>query len=324
MSNDAKTRPRQRTKWRVLVTRKIPDAGLGLLDADCDYRVLAIDRLPAHEEIVRAAAGVDGILALLTDRIDAQVMDAAPDLRIIANYAVGYDNIDLREAKARGLVVTNTPGVLTETTADFTWALMFAAARRVVEGDADVRAGRWRTWEPEGWLGVDVHGATLGLIGYGRIGQAVAKRAAGFGMRIIFHDPWLKDSKPLDEVLAEADFISLHVPLTGETRHLIGPAQLKLCKPTAVLVNTSRGGVIDQDALAEALAAGTIFAAGLDVFEGEPLSPSHPLCRLKNAILAPHIASASKVTRDRMAVMAAENLLAGLRGEAPANPVPLP
>ncbi|HEY3315493.1 MAG TPA: D-glycerate dehydrogenase [Bacillota bacterium] len=309
-------------RFKVLVTRKIPDAGLRLMDSDCGYQILSGDPVPTHAEVVRGAAGVDGIVSLLTEPIDAEVMDAAPGLKVIANMAVGYDNIDVPEAKKRGILVTNTPEVLTETTADFAWALMMAAARRVIEGDAEVRAGRWRTWEPEGLLGVDLHGATLGLIGYGRIGQSVARRGQGFGMKVIFHDPERPGSLPIDGVLSEADFISLHVPLTPQTRNLIGRDQLRRCKRTAVLVNTSRGGVLDQEALAEELAAGTIFSAGLDVFEKEPLPPSHPLCRLTNVVLAPHIASASRATRDRMAMMAAGNLVAGLRGETPPNLVP--
>ncbi|MHB8945931.1 MAG: 2-hydroxyacid dehydrogenase [Bacillota bacterium] len=311
-------------RWRVLVTRRIPQAGLDLLGPNCDYQVLAESGVPRREDVLRAAAGVDGILSLLTERMDAAVMDAAPGLKVIANYAVGFDNIDLGEARRRGILVTNTPGVLTETTADFAWALIMAAARRVVEGDEEVRSGRWRTWEPQGLLGVDVHGAVLGVVGYGRIGQAVARRGAGFGMEVIFHDPTESGSMPLDQLLRRADIISLHVPLTPVTRHLIDGGRLRLCKPTAVLVNTSRGGVVDQQALAEALAAGTIFAAGLDVFEEEPLPPGHPLCRLRNVVLAPHIASASRATRDRMAVMAASNLLAALRGETPPNLVVRP
>ncbi|MHB0885333.1 MAG: 2-hydroxyacid dehydrogenase [Bacillota bacterium] len=311
-------------RWRVLVTRRIPQAGLDLLGPNCDYQVLAESGVPRREDVLRAAAGVDGILSLLTERMDAAVMDAAPGLKVIANYAVGFDNIDLGEARRRGILVTNTPGVLTETTADFAWALIMAAARRVVEGDEEVRSGRWRTWEPQGLLGVDVHGAVLGVVGYGRIGQAVARRGAGFGMEVLFHDPTESGSMPLDRLLRRADIISLHVPLTPVTRHLIDGGRLRLCKPTAVLVNTSRGGVVDQQALAEALAAGTIFAAGLDVFEEEPLPPGHPLCRLRNVVLAPHIASASRATRDRMAVMAASNLLAVLRGETPPNLVVRP
>ncbi len=306
------------------MTRRIPQAGLDLLEPVCDYHVLAESGVPGREDVIRAAEGVDGILSLLTERMDAAVMDAAPGLKVIANYAVGFDNIDLGEARRRGVIVTNTPGVLTETTADFAWALIMAAARRIVEGDEEVRSGRWRTWEPQGLLGVDIHGAVLGVVGYGRIGQAVARRGAGFGMEVIFHDPTESGSVPLDELLRRADIISLHVPLTPATRHLIDGGRLRLCKPTAVLVNTSRGGVVDQQALAEALAAGTIFGAGLDVFEEEPLPPGHPLCRLRNVVLAPHIASASRATRDRMAVMAASNLLAALRGETPPNLVVRP
>ncbi len=292
-----------------------------MLKEHCRVDVWESELPPPRADLLAKSKDCDAILSLLTDKIDAEFLDNAPKIKVAANMAVGFDNIDLRAARERSILVSNTPGVLTETTAEFAWALMMAAARRVVEGDAQVRAGKWRTWEPEGLLGYDLYGATLGLVGYGRIGQSVARMATGFGMKVIYFDPEREGSVPFDTVLAEADFISLHVPLTPETRNLIGRREIRKCKKTAIIVNTSRGGVIDQDALAEELAAGTIFSAGLDVFEKEPLPPTHPLCKLSNVVLAPHIASASRATRDRMAVIAATNLLAGLKGEAPPNPV---
>jgi glyoxylate reductase len=244
---------------------------------------------------------------------------------VISNYAVGYDNVDLAAATVRGIPVGNTPGVLTETTADMAFALLMAAARRVVEGAEYARAGRWRTWGPTLLLGHDVHGATLGIVGMGRIGQAVTRRASGFEMRVVYFDPYCDSGKgpfvdvavrcSLDELLAEADFISLHVPLSKETYHLIDANALAKTKPTAVLINTSRGPVVDHDALYEALVAGRIAYAALDVTEPEPLPADHRLLTLPNCLVVPHIASASWATRTRMAVMAAENLLAGLRGE---------
>jgi glyoxylate reductase len=253
-------------------------------------------------------------------------MDAAgPGLKVISNFAVGYDNVDVAAATARGIPVGNTPGVLTETTADMAFALLMAAARRVVEGAEYVRAGKWHTWGPTLLLGHDVHGATLGVVGMGRIGQAVTRRAVGFGMRVIYYDPFCDADKgpfidvtvrcALDELLREADFVSLHVPLTDDTHYLINAETLAWMKPTAVLVNTSRGPVVDADALYDALAAGRIAYAALDVTEPEPLPADHKLLTLPNCLVVPHIASASWATRTQMAVMAAENLLAGLHGE---------
>jgi glyoxylate reductase len=285
---------------------------------------------PPRDVLMREVAKVDGLLSLLTDPIDAALMDAAPNLKVISNFAVGYDNIDVAAATARKIVVTNTPEVLTETVADFTFCLILAAARRLVEGDAYTRAGRWKTWEPLLLAGQDVYGSTLGLIGLGRIGSAVARRAKGFGMRVLYHDVFRREDleasqgiefRDMDDVLREADFVSVHVPLSPQTRHLISTAQFAKMKPTAVFVNTSRGPVVDQAALAEALRMRTIYAAGLDVFEREPLETADPLLKLDNLTVAPHIASASIPTRVKMATLAAENLVAVLEGRRPPNPV---
>jgi glyoxylate reductase len=283
---------------------------------------------PPREVLLEQVGAVDGLLCLLTDRIDAELIAAAPRLRVISNLAVGYDNIDVAAATARGILVCNTPGVLTETTADLAWALIMAAARRVVEADRYLRAGRWRSWSPQLMLGQDIHGAVLGIVGMGRIGQAVARRARGFGMTILYADP---EPRPeieqetgarrvsLETLLRESDFVTLHTPLTEETRHLIGAAQLRAMKRTAVLVNTARGPIVDEEALAEALREGRIFGAALDVFAEEPIRPDSPLLGLENVVLLPHIGSASVATRRRMATMAAENLIAGLKGQRPAH-----
>ena len=310
---------------KVFVTRRIPEKGLEVLKKKCIVEVWPGDLPPTAEEVAAGVVGAAGILCLLTDRIDAAVMDAAGSgLKVISNYAVGYDNIDIAEATRRGIAVGNTPGVLTEATADHTFALLMAAARRVAEGDRQVRAGKWHTWEPMGLLGADIHGATLGLVGFGRIGRAVAKRAAGFGMRVLFYDPLLKgeaqpesNARPVDlaVLLAESDFVSVHVPLTVQTRRLFNQKTFNKMKHGAILVNTSRGGVVDQSALFDALKSGQLAAAGLDVTDPEPLPMDSPLLTLENLVITPHIASASRTTRERMAVMAAENLLAGLKGE---------
>ena len=310
---------------RVFVTRVIPSAGLERVQAACDATVWEDELPPPRDVLLREAREADGLLSLLTDPVDAALMDACPHLRVVSNFAVGYDNIDIPAATARGIVVGNTPGVLTETTADFAFTLMLSAARRVVEGVDYVRAGRWRTWGPLLLTGPDVHHATLGLVGLGRIGIEMAKRARGFDMRVLYSDVIRREDLEqehgityvaLDDLLAQADFVSLHTPLTPETHHLIGREQLRAMKPTAVLVNTSRGPVVDCDALAEALGAGEIGAAALDVTEPEPLPADHPLVRLPNCIVVPHIASASVATRSAMARIAAENLLAGLEGGA--------
>lgn len=274
-------------------------------------------------------ARADGLLCLLTDRVDDELLAVAPRLRVVANCAVGYDNVDLAAAAARGIVVTNTPDVLTETCADLTWALLLAAARRVAEGDRFVRAGRWHGWSPDLLLGRDVHGATLGLVGLGRIGLAVARRAHGFGMRVLYTQRHREARPPagaeyvsLDRLLAAADFVSLHVPLTPATRNLIGARELARVRRGTILVNTSRGAIVDEAALVRALRTGRLGAAGLDVFAHEPHVP-RALRELPNVVLTPHVASASVATREGMAVLAAQNLAVALAGRRPPNPVAL-
>lgn len=317
---------------KVLVTRRIPAAGLRLLEAEGFDLTVFSEEVPGRTELLEAARGASGVLSTVTERIDAGFMDAAGDnLKVVANMAVGYDNVDVTAARERGIVVTNTPGVLTETTADVAFMLMLAAARRLGEGERMLRSGKWRYWGPELLTGPDVWGKTLGIIGMGRIGEAVARRARGFEMDILYTSRSRKERVErktgarrvhLDELLRESDFISIHTPLTTETRHLIGEPELQKMKPTAVLVNTSRGPVVDEAALADALAELLIFAAGLDVYEEEPAV--HPkLLQLENVVLAPHIGSASIETRSKMAKLAAENLRSVLRGERPANPVNL-
>ena len=313
---------------RVLVTREIPAAGLRLLE-DFDVTILS-ERPPERGELLEAAKGASGILATLTEQVDAELMQAAgEDLKVIANMAVGYDNVDLEAARERGVVITNTPEVLDETTADTAFMLLLAAARRLGEGERIVRSGRWEAWGPKMLIGPDVWGKTLGIVGFGRIGQAMARRARGFDMEVFYTARSRKEDAEnelgaryaeLDELLQTSDFVSLHTPLTEETRHLIGAEELKKMKPESVLVNTSRGPIVDEGALADALAQGRIFAAGLDVYEEEP--EVHPrLLELENVVLAPHIGSASIETRDKMATLAAENISAVLRGEKPKTPV---
>ncbi|HDS74574.1 MAG TPA: D-glycerate dehydrogenase [Firmicutes bacterium] len=313
--------------WNVYVTRQIPDAGLKLLrDAGIDFDMNPHDRVLTRDELLAGVRGRDAVLCLLTDTIDAEVLDASRGARIFANYAVGFNNVDVAAATERGVLVTNTPGVLTDTTADMAWALMFAAGRRIAEADRFTRAGKFEGWGPMLLLGQDITGATLGIVGPGRIGTAVAQRAKGFNMRVLIAGPdpseeilGIADEQvSLDELLRESDFVSLHVPLVKETHHLIGERELQLMKPTAYLINTSRGPVVDEKALVHALRDHVIAGAGLDVFEDEPaLAPG--LAELENVVIAPHIASATNATRSKMATMAAENLLAGLRGETPPN-----
>ncbi len=313
-------------KFQVFVTRKIPAAGLTLVRGFCDAEVWPGETPPPREALLEKVKGIDGLLSLLTDRIDAKLMDAAgAQLKVIANYAVGFNNIDVDAATARGIKVGNTPGVLTNTTADFAFTLLMSAARRVVEGMDYVRAGKWKTWGPTLLLGRDVHGATLGIVGFGRIGQGMARRAQGFDMRVLFHDPYLEDDAlaarlgaervDLDTLYARADFVSVHVPLAPATHHLIDAGALKKMKPSAVLVNTSRGPVVDPAALYAALKNGDIAYAALDVTEPEPIDMDSPLLALPNCVIVPHIASASIATRSKMAEIAARNLIAGLKGE---------
>ncbi len=310
-------------KPTIYITRRIPDAGLEMIRQACRVRLWKGELPPPKEIILREVAGCDGLLCLLTDPIDAEVITAGHRLRVISQYAVGVDNVDLQAATARDIPVGHTPGVLTEATADMAFALLMTSARRIPEGIEKVRAGRWHTWEPLGLLGADVWGATLGIVGLGRIGTAVSRRARGFTMRVLYHDRVRKTGVeaelgleyiPLDDLLAEADFVSLHCPLIPETHHLIGEQALRRMKPTAVLINAARGPIVETDALVRALQEGWIAAAALDVTDPEPLPPDHPLLALPNCIVVPHIGSATVTTRERMAVMAAENLLAGLRG----------
>jgi glyoxylate reductase len=300
---------------RVYVTRELPFPALDRLRAALEVAVWP-ERMPPPPPALRAAAAeVEGLLTMLTDRVDGELLAAAPRLRAVANLAVGTDNIDLEAAAARGVAVGRTPDVLTDATADLAFALLLAAARRLAQGTAAIRAGDWVTWEPAGDLGVEVTGATLGIVGWGRIGQAVARRAAGFGMEVIHAKP-----TPLEELLERADFVSLHVPLTDATRHLIDAEALARMKPTAILVNTARGPVVDQRALAAALHAGTIAGAALDVTDPEPLPPADPLLDAPNVLVVPHIGSATVRTRSRMADLAVDNLLAALAGEPMPHP----
>jgi glyoxylate reductase len=293
---------------RCFVTRNLPGDALDRLRAEHQVEVWPEPNPPPREALLAGVAEAEGLLSLLTDRIDAELLDAAPRLKAIANYAVGTDNIDLEAATARGIPVGNTPDVLTETTADLAFALMLAAARRLVEGDAYVRAGRWGEWAPDLLLGHDVHGATLGIVGYGRIGQAVARRAQGFQMTVLH-------GIPLHELLERSDFVSLHAPLTPQTRGLIGEAEFVRMKPTGILINTARGPLVDTAALEKALQTGEIAGAALDVTDPEPLPADHPLLKAPNLVVVPHIGSASHRTREAMADMAVDNLLAALRGE---------
>ncbi|MGB9877115.1 MAG: glyoxylate reductase [bacterium] len=315
-------------KWKVFVTRVIPEEGLKLVLENCDAEIWQEETPPPREVLIEKIKDCEGILCLLTDKIDGEVMDNATKLRIISNYAVGYDNIDVKEATRRKIMVTNTPGVLTETTADLTFALILATARRLVEADKFTRSGKWKSWGPMLFLGRDVYGATLGIIGMGRIGQAVARRAKGFNMKIIYYSRRRNEEaekelgaeyRELHSLLKEADIITIHTPLTEETYHLIGEKELSLMKPSAILINTARGAVVDQRALFKALKEKRIFGAGLDVYEKEPIDADDPLLELDNVVVLPHIGSATVETRGRMARMAAENLLAGLRGEIPQN-----
>jgi glyoxylate reductase len=315
-------------RWPVLVTRRLPQAALDAIAARCEMDLWEgpPEAIP-RDDLLKRIGGKAGTVTLLTEKVDAEFLDAAgPQLRIVANYAVGFDNIDVEECTRRGVMATNTPEVLTDTTADLAWALLMTAARRIGEGDRFLRGKQGWIWGPEMMLGQDVHHKVLGVVGFGRIGQAVARRASGFGMQVIYFDVFKPPPdveretgaqfREFDDLLAEADLISIHVALTPETRHLFGAAQFERMKPTAVIVNTSRGPVIDEAALAEALRSGQIFAAGLDVFEKEP--EVHPeLLELENATVIPHLGSATVETRHAMGMLAAENLIAALEGHRP-------
>lgn len=315
---------------KVFITRKIPTRGLDLLKTNnIDFEMSDFDRPLTPDELKHKVQGADAVLSQLVDKMTGEVMDAAgKQLKVVANYAVGYDNINLQDAAIRHVLVTNTPDVLTDSVADHAFALMMAAAHRIAESDRFSRAGKYTGWQPFLLLGQDIFGKTLGIIGMGRIGSALAKRAAhGFGMKVLYHDRAANTeldaeigskNVEMDELLSHSDFVSLHVPLLPETRHLISTAQLEMMKRTAVLVNTSRGPVVDEAALLKALQHGDIFAAGIDVWENEPkLTPG--LESLENIVLTPHTASATVETRDNMSKVACENIIAALKGEIPPN-----
>ena len=310
---------------KVFVTRLIAEKALSMLRPHVEMEVWPEDRPIPREALLQKVKGLDGLLCLLTEKIDDELLDAAgPSLKVISQMAVGYDNIDVAAVTARRIPIGNTPDVLTDATADMALALLMAAARRLVEGDKFVRAGQWKTWSPNLLLSTEVTGATLGLVGFGRIGQAVAKRARGFDLRVLVHSrtrqPELESRLGVEYVdfetlLRESDFVSIHTPLNAVTRGLFSEPQFRQMKPTAILINTSRGPVVDQPALYRALKDGLIAGAALDVTDPEPIPPDEPLLALDNVIIVPHIGSATVQTREKMAVLAAENLLAGLRGE---------
>jgi glyoxylate reductase len=313
------------TKPKVFVTRRLPAAGLDRIRQHSDAEVWAEQLPPPYDLLRKKVADCDGLVSLLTDKVDAALLDAAPRLKVVSNFAVGFNNVDVAAATARGVAVGNTPGVLTDATADMAFCLLIAAARRVVEGHDYGRSGRWKTWEPLGHLGQDLHGRTLGVVGMGRIGFALAKRChRGWDMRVLYHDTYRNDlaekqlgarQVDLDTLLGESDFVSVHTDLNDQTRGLFNLARFRQMKPTAVFVNTARGPIVVEKDLIEALKTGVIFAAGLDVTDPEPPVADSPLYALPNLVVAPHIASATVGTRNAMAEICANNLLAGLAGE---------
>ncbi len=313
-------------KPKVYVTRRIAPQALDMISEVAEMKLWIGELVIPYETLLEQVKDIDGLLCLLNEKVDAVIIDAAPRLKVISNCAVGYDNIDIAEATKRGIPVGNTPGVLSESTADFAFALLMAAAMRVVESDKYTRRGLWKVpWEPMLLLGQDVHHSTLGIVGMGRIGTEVARRARGFQMQVLYHNRNRREDvekelgveyvATLPELLSKSDFISLHVPLSEETKGMIGPNEFSMMKPTAILVNTSRGQVVDQKALYKALKSGQIAYAAIDVSEVEPIPIDDPLLTLENIIITPHMASASKTTRTKIAIMAAVNLIAGLRGE---------
>jgi len=315
-------------KPKVLVTREVFDDTLEFLAQSCEVDANQADLAYTPDALAAKLGACDGLMCALTDRVDAALIARCPQLKAVANIAVGYNNLDVPACSARGIMVTNTPGVLDDSTADLAWTLMLATARRVTEVESYIRKGEWTGWKLKQWLGIDVHHATLGIVGMGRIGQAIAKRAMGFDMKVIYHNrkrvsPELEARLnarhvTMDELLAQSDFIILQVPYSPETHHLIGEAQFKKMKSTAILINSTRGGVVDDAALIAALKNGTIRAAGLDVFENEPrLNPA--FLELRNVVLVPHIGSSTEATRRAMAMTAAQNLVAALTGKTPPN-----
>lgn len=311
----------------VFITRKITEYAVEKIREHCDVSMWEQEDVPVPRDVLQERLlEADGVLTLLTDTVDKSMIDQSRNLKVISNLAVGYNNIDVSAASNKGVIVTNTPDVLTESTADLTFALLMATARRLVEASDYLRRGEWKTWSPMLLAGMDVYGSTMGIIGMGRIGEALAKRGSGFGMRVLYHN---RSRKPdaerelgltytdLSTLLKESDFICIMTPYTPETHHLIGKSELSLMKKTAVLINTARGGIVDEEALLDALTSGGIWAAGLDVFEKEPISPSHPLLSLPNVVTLPHIGSASIATRLKMADVAAENLIRVLSNQPP-------
>jgi len=298
---------------RIFVTRELPGPALARLKSSHDTTVWPGQLPPSYEELRKHTAGAHALLCLLTDRVDAELIAASPQLRVIANYAVGYDNVDVDAASARGIAVGNTPDALTEATADLAFALLMAAARRIPEATAFAHSGQWKTWEPASFLGADIYGATIGIIGLGRIGQAVARRASGFGMEVLTTET--RDQHNFEHLLRRSDFVSIHLPLTEGTRNLINADAFALMKPTAILINTARGPIVDREALAQALHTGQIAGAALDVTDPEPLPQDDPLWQAPNLLVVPHIGSATWSARERMTQMAVENILAGLDGK---------
>jgi glyoxylate reductase len=316
------------SKPKVFVSRIIAQEALDKIAEVAEIEVWQAELPPPYETMLEKAGDCDGVVTMLSDKMDAAAIERLPKLKVISNMAVGYDNIDIKAATARGIIVGYTPGVLTETTADLAFALLAAAARRIVEADNYTRQGKWKTWGPMLLQGQDIYRATLGIIGLGRIGAAVARRARGFDMKVLYFSRTRRSPEEeremgveyvshVSDLLAMSDFISIHVPLTADTKNMIGEIEFSMMKPNAVFVNTSRGAVVDQKALYEALRSGQIFAAGIDVTETEPIRPDDPLLTLPNIIIPPHIGSSSFATRTKMAMMVADNLLAGLRGEVP-------
>jgi glyoxylate reductase len=319
---------------KVFITRNIPSVGPDKLrqQPSWDVQQWAKDEVVPRDELLRSIKGCDAVLTLLTERVDAEFLDAAgPQLKVVANLAVGFDNFDVPEMSKRGVIGTNTPDVLTDTTADLAFALLMATARMLPQAEKYVKDGNWHTWEPLGFMGQDVHHATLGLVGLGRIGAAMARRGAGFAMKVIYYDAYRRQDleqqygyeyrNSVEDVIREADFVSVHTPLTAETRHLMNAKRLGMMKPTAILINSARGPIVDPDALYDALKSGTIWAAGLDVTEPEPLPADHKLLTLDNCLVVPHIASASINTRNSMSELAADNIINTLSGRAPKTPV---
>jgi glyoxylate reductase len=313
----------QRGMARVFVTRQLPGPALGRLSAVHEVEVWPERLPPSAEEFASRAASADGLLTLLTEKVDAALLERCPRVRAIANYAVGYDNIDLAATAARGIPVGNTPDVLTDATADLTFALLLAAARKLPEAIDAVRTGAWVTWEPGQYLGAAVFGATLGIIGFGRIGRAVARRASGFEMTVLYTGAG-SGGDSLETLLERSDFVSIHCPLAPETYHLIDSGALARMKRSAILINTARGPIVDQPALRDALVGGEIAGAALDVTDPEPLAPDDPLFDAPNLIVAPHIGSATRAAREQMAELAVDNLLAGLDGRPMPHPVGVP